>query len=215
VLLTAVVAPTLVFGVFGDQPEATTVSEAVVASAVTGQSSGGSTQEGIQVHGHWIIEVREPDGRVASRYEFDNDLTDGDLALSKLLARDLSVGGWIIRLYNLGGTLPWTDSPCTIVESTDSLPPDARTFYNLTVVWDTSPKVILSGTATAERDGAIDTVITVLTLCNSDVAPDDCPGTLDAQYQFTRAYLVPDIYPAPIDVLDGQIVQVTVEISFS
>jgi hypothetical protein len=217
VVLVAVVALTLVFGVFGDQPEGATGSEAVLASAEAGQSSGGGIKEGIQVHGHWIMEVRETDGTLVSRHEFDNELTDGDLALPKVLARDLTVGGWTIRLYNLAGTLPWIDSPGRIVESTNTYPPDARTFHTLTVDWEccSPPKLILSGTATAEQDGAIDTVITLLDLCDSDVAPDDCGGTILAAYQFTRAYLVPDIYPAPVDVLDGQIVQVTVEISFS
>jgi hypothetical protein len=29
-------------------------------------------QEGIKVHGHWVIEVRNPDGKVATRREFEN-----------------------------------------------------------------------------------------------------------------------------------------------
>ncbi len=41
------------------------------ASAQKGQS------EGIKVHGHWIIEVRNPDGKVVERREFENSLDPG------------------------------------------------------------------------------------------------------------------------------------------
>ena len=34
----------------------------------------GGMGEGIKVHGRWTIEVRNPDGSLASRHEFQNDL---------------------------------------------------------------------------------------------------------------------------------------------
>ncbi len=55
--------------------------------------------EGVIVHGHWIIEVKNPDGTLIERREFDNALmSDGRELLVKLLARQTSLGGWIIRL---------------------------------------------------------------------------------------------------------------------
>jgi hypothetical protein len=35
----------------------------------------GGPQEGIKVHGHWVIEVRNPDGTLSTRREFENGLS--------------------------------------------------------------------------------------------------------------------------------------------
>jgi hypothetical protein len=50
--------------------------------AVTQNSSAKSTaakgeSEGIKVHGHWTIEVRNPDGKIVSHTEFENALSPG------------------------------------------------------------------------------------------------------------------------------------------
>ena len=58
-----------------------------------------ASSEGIKVHGHWTIEVRNPDGTLAERREFDNILgPTGAETLVNLLGRRNSVGGWHIRL---------------------------------------------------------------------------------------------------------------------
>ena len=63
------------------------------------------TQEGIKVHGQWIIEVRNPDGTVVTRREFENALvTPGLLAL--ILGRQNSVGLWLVVLCPPSGSLP-------------------------------------------------------------------------------------------------------------
>jgi len=54
-------------------------------AAAYAQGSGpappaGGPHEGIKVHGRWTIEVRNPDGSLASRHEFDNSLMDGGSA---------------------------------------------------------------------------------------------------------------------------------------
>jgi len=56
--------------------------------AVSAPDESDTTSEGIQVHGHWTIEVRNPDGSVAERRQFQNALV-GDNVLNGLL-----VGGW-------------------------------------------------------------------------------------------------------------------------
>src|SRR2546423_15522419 len=38
-------------------------------------SPGRGQQEGIKVHGHWTIEVRNPDGTLVTHREFENALT--------------------------------------------------------------------------------------------------------------------------------------------
>jgi hypothetical protein len=40
-----------------------------------GEKSKGGKDEGIKVHGHWVLEIRNPDGSLASRKEFENSLT--------------------------------------------------------------------------------------------------------------------------------------------
>src|SRR5947208_12840021 len=75
-----------------------------------GESKGGP-KEGIKVHGHWTIEVRNPDGTLVTHREFENALTsDGGFALSAVLGRALTLGLWRIQLEVWGaGTSPWYD----------------------------------------------------------------------------------------------------------
>lgn len=49
--------------------------------------SGDSRHEGIKVHGHWTIEVRNSDGTLATHREFENSLTQstGSPLLANLL----------------------------------------------------------------------------------------------------------------------------------
>jgi hypothetical protein len=67
-------------------------------SAPKGQS------EGIKVHGHWIIEVRNPDGKVVTHREFENALVtgtinDGGAFLASILGRVVTPGSWAILLF--------------------------------------------------------------------------------------------------------------------
>ncbi|MEA3511148.1 MAG: hypothetical protein U9R51_06910 [Actinomycetota bacterium] len=64
----------------------------VHTEAVTTADGSGTTSEGIQVHGHWTIEVRNPDGSLDEHIEFDNALeADGARLLAELLAGGLTV----------------------------------------------------------------------------------------------------------------------------
>src|SRR5713226_7169875 len=65
----------------------------------------GGPQEGIKVHGHWVLEVRNPDGSLASRSEFENALvpTTGTNLLAALLTRGVSFGWFEIQI---GDTSP-------------------------------------------------------------------------------------------------------------
>jgi len=67
--------------------------------------------EGIQVHGHWTIEVRDPDGRVVTHREFENSLTAaGQGVLANVLSNQgnpagyIVLGSWAVALCNSGGT---------------------------------------------------------------------------------------------------------------
>jgi hypothetical protein len=56
-------------------PAAKTVAAPAKAAASPIAKPGAKgSHEGITVHGHWIIEVKNPDGKVANRVEFENSL---------------------------------------------------------------------------------------------------------------------------------------------
>ena len=70
-----------------------------------------AAKEGIKVHGHWTIEVRNPDGMLARHVEFENALCPtipgtngggtvfgGDIVIAGLLAGTLVTGGWEVQL---------------------------------------------------------------------------------------------------------------------
>ena len=67
-------------------------------TASTAPSDGQS--EGIQVHGHWVIEVSNPDGTLAKVVEFDNDLDpdSGARHLVAVLGKTQTQGVWGVQV---------------------------------------------------------------------------------------------------------------------
>src|SRR5205807_2421379 len=77
------------------------------ATTATASEPKGAQMEGIKVHGHWIIDVRNPDGTLVTHSEFENAVTaQGKDALAQYLARVSTVGLWQILLTSTG-TNPW------------------------------------------------------------------------------------------------------------
>jgi len=71
--------------------------------AAVGQAAPKGPHEGITVHGHWVIEVRNPDGTVTARREFENAIQPlGESYLASLLAGNTSPGGLSIMLNGAG-----------------------------------------------------------------------------------------------------------------
>lgn len=105
-------------------------SAAVVCAMATGLAqspAGGASPEGqlshkqqgrgesIQVHGHWTIDVRNPDGALASHNEFENALEPtGAAALAALLLRAGSLPTWQVELIGASG------GPCVQTPSVPS-----------------------------------------------------------------------------------------------
>ena len=57
------------------------------------RDSAGGRHEGIKVHGHWVIDVRNPDGSLAQHRDFENALTlFGAQQLAAFLARHIRTG---------------------------------------------------------------------------------------------------------------------------
>jgi hypothetical protein len=89
------------------QERAKTSGASATAKSQTGAKTRGGPQEGIKIHGHWVIEVRNPDGTLATRREFENSLeTQGQQNLAALLARAASGGHWLISFDG------FTSGPC-------------------------------------------------------------------------------------------------------
>jgi hypothetical protein len=144
---------------------------------VAKQPAKGS-HEGIKVHGHWTIEVKNPDGSLVSRREFENaiDPYEGSDLLTGVLSGDYVPQGFYIILANPSGTglcgnfgfcfLSDTRNPilCTVLESagcgsltyTPNSP--AGTFGNAT-------GYTLSGSVTPSTSGTISTVGSGLGVC--------------------------------------------------
>ena len=193
-----------------------TLSGAASGSTVN-SAPGGVPQEGIKVHGHWTIEVTNPDGTLAERREFENALTSsGASTMARFMGRRNSVGGWVVYLWTTTGTAPFMDTQgnnnmALILEPSYALS-DAVYFKNLVVDVPTTGvnanKLVLSGNATAQRDGVINRVITAVNQLDATLPPS---GAYVSSWQF---FTQSDLATA-VTVSGGQQIAVTVVISFS
>jgi hypothetical protein len=62
------------------------------------------SHEGITVHGHWTIEIKNPDGKLAKHVEFENALAEdaGSFAIASLLSGASVSGGMAIGVNTIG-----------------------------------------------------------------------------------------------------------------
>jgi hypothetical protein len=179
------------------------------------QPPAGSAAEGISIHGHWTVDVRNTDGSLASHHEFENALhPNGNSTLAALLGRSRSVGTWAVLLANANGfggpcEVSGVEDDCVVLETADlSWPVQANRIYrnlSMTVVDGT---VRLSGQATMTFASSIGRVSTISGTCAATIAPAGClnPNFIPTFTSHTMT---------PIPVAAGQIVQVTVVLSFS
>jgi hypothetical protein len=171
--------------------------------------------EGVKVAGHWVIEIRNPDGSLVVTHEFHNALTgSGQVLLSSLLARVGVQGQWMIGLDGSASAsalclLNETPAPCLIVESTNPQPPQPS-FPTLVVeeVDFGTNGLRLSGTFRARRNGDVGSVSTWLGTCGPEISPADCLSQSTAPNNFTWADL-----DSPLPVLAGQTVYAEVLLS--
>jgi hypothetical protein len=202
-------------------------------SAIVRAQTPGGTQEGIKVHGHWVIEVRNPDGSLAERREIENGLSvAGGPLLAGLLTRGLSAGYWTIALAGGPNSAcsPAPGSACRIQQTRPAgqpgdFPPGPGISDTLTVnLGAGNNSVVLQGMVTAPATGIIDLVITTLGACVPSTAPTSCSSfnlpntppynTIGSTEFSRRLFAIPPAIPT-VNVVSGQIVQVTVTITFS
>ncbi len=173
--------------------------------AATKSERTGGPHEGIKVHGHWVIEILNSDGTLASRSEFENALVPGNsgVALARLLGQPSRVTSWAIATND--GTAnngpcetlaAHTPTPCV---ATPTLPLNAAT--NLP-----DGTLVLKITATAKRSLTIRNVYTQLTVADMNGGP---PLTADP---FTSKTLDPADQKT---VVQDQVIQISVTFTFS
>ncbi len=172
--------------------------EAVV-SGLEAAVGGGGPSVGIKVHGRWRITVRNTDGSMASRTEFNNALVpSGGQFIAQLLARTATdATRWRVALVGNAETL-------LIVEQ--GAEQGSNRFPNLTVSPVAgSPALTLVGSAKAST---AENLVSVRT----DLEIYDQRGRISRVTPFTSAALQPG---QPTQVQAGQTIDVTVVLSFS
>ncbi len=194
-------------------PQAPQAPAAQAGSPAQDEAQGDS----VHVHGDWTVEGLEPDGRVASRHEFKNALLSGGKeALGKLLGRDNGMGLWTIVITS-DSPLDASQKPCTagldpsycsISEPTSAVPASGVNTKNLEVQ-NLFTGVRLKGNVTADRTGALNRVQTNMALCLASVAPDNPCNQISDIFFSSRTLAT------PITFEEDQIIQVTVDITFS
>jgi hypothetical protein len=211
VLVSAIAFVTVALGAFDDD---TTKGQDAGAVASEGDGVG----EGIQVHGDWVIEVRNTDGSVAERREFENALQSGTgtLFLANSLARVATPGVWGVFVTGGPAAQPCGNAAAgclmrePISSNLDQWP--ATHFPTLTVSStgqdpSSPPQVVLQGNFAAPQDGSINIVRTIN--CWSQ-PPNVDPSACNNSQVITETNI-----STPVNVVAGQQVLVTVRISFS
>jgi len=190
----------------GESAFALTPTSIAAAPSGTAQGAGdGSTSEGIEVHGSWTIEVRNPDGSQAEYREFENALTPvGSELLANILTSALSPGRWFLTFSGING--PCNPAVCVVAVSPVS---GIQGVYDNGNIDGNLIGFSLEGSYLVDSDGEIGVVSTRLGVCASGVAPAACTETSDFR-GFTVKGLDPDI---PVGA--NQTVYIKVEISFS
>jgi hypothetical protein len=194
---------------------------AAVAEEESAPLKNDASHQGIKVHGHWKIVVRNPDGSIAEIREFDNSLTPtGAILIAAILSGSEVSGGHAIFLETTGTSI-CGKTACGIVPGSVSTGPFAYTCLNGSNTLPTAcvngmteansgGAIALAGQLTASQTGTITTVMTYVCACVASVTATACPTSNPNNFSFTSATL-----PSAISVTSGQVVQVSVTLSFA
>ncbi|MGA8011336.1 MAG: hypothetical protein WB949_02810 [Candidatus Acidiferrales bacterium] len=195
--------------------------------------------EGIKVHGHWTIEVKNPDGSVSTHREFENSIMQiGPELLGDIFGRVFTVGSIAIQLCNTSATTLSASgclgaSPLTLTETGSGLSNGCTTCYAVLVTPTPSRSGFsITGTVTNAPAIAINAVESDIYACytadaqgafviNSTFSPASCfaaapvSGSTNApgNHANLEAFTATAVSPA-VMVTSGQSVSVTVQFSF-
>jgi hypothetical protein len=196
---------------------------------VNGAVSDDASHQGIKLHGHWIIDVKNPDGTLAAHRDFQNALQfDGEQLLLGLLSGDAVAGGYEVFFTSpTGQTSPCTSGQypfCVIVQSTTASPGvfGCANYYcvtglTLTSTFGAGASMKLAGNLTAPGAGVIGSVGTGFNACGSQAAPvtNISPATCASATTGALGGTMTLANITPISVVAGQIIQITVTFTFS
>jgi hypothetical protein len=218
---------------------------AVAASPVADKSEapGKSDDGSIKVHGHWLINVRNPDGTIADHREFENHLLPEQGGSAFLIGL---LGGFYVPGYfqiEIVGTA-CLNNVCGIAQSLTAQPGypcgpavtpascSASLIFNVVLAPTTgSTSIIMSGSVLAHSAGNLQQVSTVSNACNntttdynpfkpivpppgpSTVSPIDCLGSNNTAI---NGFLTNTSNFTPVQITAaGQNIEVTVTITFA
>lgn len=206
----------------------------------TEKPKAGSESEGIRVHGHWVIEVKNPDGKLVSHTEFENGLSPlgGATLLAGLLTGTVTPGSWYVYLASdsSGDGAIVVAQPSSNAAS--SCQATVQTEYSYQVCYDTlsvsgsqlgsgglsGSTVTLTGSASLPTSASAETIAsaeTVQFVCSPSNSPSACfdigNGNSGApSVPFTaRSLDGVGSDPPSVQVSPGQAILVSVVISFS
>ncbi len=201
-------------------------------------SKGNGTHEGLKMHGHWVIDIKNPDGTLAEHRDFENALQAGGQGfLIGLMSGYLIPGDYMIVMGPSSGngacvaTYQW----CGIVRSLSTYPglgycgvylcATGLTYtYNFGTGFGGPFSMVLAGSITANQAGTIGSVYSLISTCanigfgatNPNSIETSSPATCVTQTAPEPWYgPLSQTSIAPISVANGQIIQVTVTITFS
>jgi hypothetical protein len=185
----------------------------------------GGKGEGIRVHGHWVLEIKNPDGSLASRHEFENSLAtatnSGPVLLSFLLTGQYAAGPWVvyIQLNDPAGTsLVVAESPAVCTLLLNQNPAGGPCSSTLSVSSGATPLVLRGTTMGAPFAGSLIQVGSLMYPCSGVLSPVSCePAAIPAMTNGspTTGLLFTTAALSGISIQAGQAVTLTVTISFS
>ena len=211
--------------VVNQQSMAQAASSVGPAKATAPGESGQGPREGVKVHGHWVINVKNPDGTLAQHREFENSLSNPNIMVALLYGSEVAQDFTI----NLGGTTPpcapgTSSYPCVIVHNLSVLPANAIcgadycvTGLTVTPNFGQTPTLVLAGSLTATQAGSISTVATYIGICGSPTSTQTTTSASSCaagNNSYGYSGLTSTSITA-VPIISGQIIQVTVTITFS
>jgi len=192
------------------------------------EGAGEGTHEGIKVHGHWIIDVRNPDGTLAEHRDFENSLVGSNDVLGFLYGSEVPSDYAVYFTGTPSACAPpgGTSYDCDIVHNLSVLPANVRcsgngdycvTGLTITPTFGSNPSLVMAGSLTATQSGNVTTVGTFIGICGSPtttlttVSASSCAaGNSGYGYgALTQASIT------SVPIMFGQIIQITVTITFS
>jgi len=185
-----------------------------------GTSASDLRDETISVRGHWVLEVRDPDGTPVARREFDNALADGAAGfIGGILARLSTPGNWRVVLTcdgagclrpcsaSAGTTVP---ADCVITENRPAGSAQTPSLFRNLVVSFLANGFQLRGFAIMDHDTTIGLVAARIRACNPGTAAFNCADSTTGSERAVSSATI-----TPVLVTIGQQVLVTLQYSFA